>query len=208
MIYCIYITTILLLSATLSFGQVVERFDNETPEQFITRFQPENSISPENVIVTIWNTTPVIIAFYDQTYTLDSNKTHREEYHRIIAVAFMQERTNSYRKILIDIIENEGGTPHIDTVFFANADKDIQKELILIVSWPVRHYDVNGTLYETFIYNDLPSNTQTTPKYLQYISEKLSGGCNCNWRDGTHKKAKFKTAADVKRGLKRLRYKQ
>jgi hypothetical protein len=44
-------------------------------------------------------------------------------------------------------------------------------------------------------------------KFLEEISKKLDGGCECNWRDGTNKKSKFKTASEVKKELKRLGFK-
>ncbi len=89
-----------------------------------------------------------------------------------------------------------------------HADKDINKELIIIASWEQQHRDVNGTLYSTFVYDDLLTDAQMKLAFIKNISEKLSGGCECEWSDGTSKRAKFKNASDIKTELKRLGYRQ
>jgi hypothetical protein len=196
------IILILLLSTTFSFAQALVRLKEETPEQFVARFKPEHSEITHQVIQTSWNASPSIIAFYDQTYKLAPDQ---QEYHRIIAVIFMKEKDH-YRKLLIDTIYSEGGDPKIESVFFSNADKDLKKELIIISSWEQRHLDVNGTLYQTFIYDDLSTHQQSKLHLLKDISGKLSGDCECDWSDGTRKRTKLKTAAGVKEELKRIGY--
>ena len=106
---------------------------------------------------------------------------------------------------MIKNFEEEGDTPKVEAVFLANADKDKAKELIVICSWLQRHYDVNGTLYRTFVFDDLrPRNNPTELSFLESISERVSGDCDCEWRDGRKKISKYKTAASVKAGLKKL----
>ena len=140
---------------TFSFGQVVKRLDNESAEQFVTRVKPDSSNLTHKVIETKWNSTFVIIAFYDQTYKLPKHKDPgQQNYLRIIATIFIKADSNSYNKFLIDTIDTEGGDPIIESVFFANADSDKEKELIIISSWEQRHYDTNGKLYGTFVYDN------------------------------------------------------
>jgi len=202
------IATTLLLSTTFSFAQVVNRLDDETAEQFAKRFTPENSVLTHTVIQTNWDLKPVIIAFYDQSYKLPvQNDPDQQEYRRIIATIFIKNKNQHYNKIIIDTIDSEGGDPKIESVFFANADKDLKKELIIISSWEQRHRDVNGTLYETSIYDNILNYDQGKLLLLKNLSRRLSGGCECDWNDGTHKTSKFKTAADIKEELKRLGYK-
>jgi len=200
---------ILLLVATLCFGQVVSQKDNETAEQFVSRMMPANSVLTHKVLTTKWNNTPVILAFYEQGYKLsEQDNPSQQGYFRVIATIFIQTESKSYRKILIDTLDNEGSKPVIESVFFANADKDDNKELIILASWEQRHHDVNGTLYSTFVYDDLLTDPQMKLILNKNISEKLSGGCECEWSDGTSKKAKFKNASDIKTELQRLGYTQ
>jgi len=202
------IATTLLLFSTFSFAQVVNRLSDETAEQFVKRFTPENSVLTHKVIKTTWDLKPAVIAFYDQTYKLPiKNDPDQQEFHRIIAAIFIKNNNQQYSKIIVDTIDSEGGDPKIESVFFANADKDLKKELVIISSWKQRHLDVNGTLYGTFIYDNISRNDQTKLSLLKNLSSRLSGGCECDWSDGTHKTAKFKTAADIKEELKRLGYK-
>ena len=200
---------ILLFSTSLSNAQKIKRLDSETAEQFAQRQKPDSSELTSKVLETKWNSTPVIIAFYQETYKLPKqNDPDQQDYLGIVGTIFIQSGSNSYRKYLIDIFDSEGGDPVVESVSFANADKDNKKELIIIVSWNQVHYDVGGTLYNTFIYDNLLNTDQTSLSLMKELSEKLDGGCDCSWRDGLIKKAKFKTASDIKRGLTRLGYKQ
>jgi hypothetical protein len=198
----IYIAT-LLLWTTFSFGQTVQRQDGETAEQFATRFKPDSSVLTFKVVETKWNTYPIILAFYDQTYKLSDDQ---QPYHRIVATIYFQLSDYRYRKEPICTIDAEGGDPTIETAFFANANTGLATELIIVASWGQRHYDVNGTLYGTFVYEHSSANGRFNAKFLKDISEKLDGGCECSWSDGTSKKAKFKTEADIKAELKRRGY--
>lgn len=204
----IYIA-ILFLFSTLSVGQTVQKLDSETMKQFVERNKPNNSALNLGVIEKKWNSNTVLLAFYDQTYKLSKESdTEHQDYHRIIATLFFREGKNNYRKILIDTIDSEGGDPKIETVFFANADKDLEQEIVIIASWEQRHYDFGGTLYRTLIFDNVLSDDKKKMNYIKNISEKLDGGCQCDYRDGTSKKAKFKTEDDIKSELIKLGFKQ
>ncbi|MBX7227022.1 MAG: hypothetical protein K1X55_13395 [Chitinophagales bacterium] len=201
---------ILLFWTTCSFGQVelVPRKDNETTEQFAERQKPENSTLAHKVLKTKWNGNSAIIALYDITYKLpEPNDSDQQTYHEIVGFIFFKLDKNTYSKITFGTIDTEGSNPSIKTVFFANADNDKAKELIVIASWEQRHYDVNGMLYGTYIFDNETVEKTLDLQYLEEISKKLDGGCECNWNDGTNKKAKFKTASEIKKELVRLGYK-
>lgn len=201
--------SILQLITILGSGQIVTQNDNETIEQLATRMMPENSQLTHKTLNVKWNNTPVIMAFYEQSYKLsEEDDPAQEDQFRIIATIFIQTAINQYREILIDTIDAEGSMPVIESAFFANADKDPSKELIMIVSWQQQHRDVSGTLYATYIYDDLLKGMDAHLSPLKKQGEKLSGGCECEWSDGTHKKARFKTASDIRTELKHLGFKQ
>lgn len=199
----------MLFWTTFSFGQIVQRQDNETAEQFAERQKPENSTLTHKVLETKWNGLPVVISLYDQTYKLPiQNDPDQQTYHKIVGAVFIQLDKNNYSETTFGTIDTEGGDPTIETVFFANADTDKAKELIIIASWEQRHYDVSGTLYGTYVFDYELTSATLEWKFLEEISRKLDGGCECNWNDGTSKQAKFKTASEVKNELTRLGYKQ
>ena len=200
------VSTFLVFLSTLSFAQFVNRLSKETAEQF-ARFKPDNSVIAHPVIATIWNSKPVIISFYSQAYKLPTqNYLESEVYHRTIATIFVKGINQEYERSIIDTIPNEGGDPHIESVFFANADKDQKTEMIIISSWLVRHLDVSGTLYATSIYGHLNNRGKGRLSLLKALSDRLSGGFECIWSDGTSKVSKYRTAVDVKKELKRLGY--
>ncbi|MEO5777202.1 MAG: hypothetical protein ABIQ27_09855 [Flavobacterium sp.] len=203
--------TILFFWTTLSYGQieVVPRKDNETIEQFAERQKPENSTLTHKVLKTKWNGNSVIVSLYDITYKLPvQNDPDQQTYHKIEGYVFSQLDKNTYSKVTFGIIDSEGGNPTIETVFFANTDKDKAEELIVIASWKQRHYDITGTLYGTYVFDNETIEKTLDLKFLEEISKKLDGGCECTWSDETNKKAKFKTALEIRNELIRLGYKQ
>lgn len=119
-------------------------------------------------------------------------------------VALQRQPTGGYRTIEVTLGEQEGGTPDVLALGFANADRDPDKELIVILAWPVRHYDVMGTLYEVRLLDaPKPGQTQLT---LLPVSGKFGLGCDCDRRDDKPERYRFKTIAAVKAELKRLGY--
>lgn len=210
MTHCINII-ILFFWTTLSFGQIelLPRKENETVEQFAERQKPENSTLVHTVLKTKWNENPVIISLYDITYKLPlQNDPDQQTYHKIEGFVFSQVDKNTYSKVTFGTIDTEGGDPTIETVFFANADNDKAKELVIIASWEQHHYDVSGTLYGTYVFDNETIEKTIDLKFLEEISKKLDGDCECTWSDGTNKKSKFKTALEVRQELIRLGYKQ
>jgi hypothetical protein len=203
------IITTLLLWTTFSFGQLVQRQSGETAEQFASRLKPDSSTLTYKIIETKWSGLPVLVALYDQVYKLSKqNDADQRTYHRIIGTVFIRLDSNHYSKTSFRTIDTEGGDPIIETVFFANADKDKTKELIVIASWQQQHYEVKGTLYGTFAFDHELTSATLEWNLLEDISNQLSGGCECSWSDGTSNKAKFKTENDIKTRLLRLGYKQ
>lgn len=101
------------------------------------------------------------------------------------------------------LLTHEGGVPEIAAIGFANADKDRQKELIVIVRWSIMHYDVSGSMYDVQIYDDL----HALPKPLNHL-EKMSAhfglGCECWRRNGADETFRYRTIAAIKKELKRL----
>ena len=196
------LTSIILTLLSINGLAQIERLPNESAENFAKRNMPPQSELVHKVIETeAWGNKKNVIAFYQIEIKLKDNVSATQ----VDGYLFLQKSVNSYEKILIHSFGEEGDTPQIEAVFFANADKDKAQELIVICSWQQRHYDVNGTLYGTFIFDDLNHLTDSgSLKYLETISNKVSGGCDCNYRDGRKGNKKFNSAAKVKAGLRKL----
>ncbi len=191
---------------SLSFGQTLSRQYNETVEMFANRVKPSYTDIAHTVIETkqLDTNKNAIIAFYYQRIT-DAGQMLSyagESYHEIILGYLFLPKTNSnYEKILIDTIPEDGGETEIISIFFANADRDKNNEIIVLCKDEQRHYDENGYIYETYIYKY--DKIKKSFKYLSKLSETF-WGCECDFRDGKIKRAKYKTAKEVKARLKKL----
>jgi hypothetical protein len=180
----------------------VTRLANETAESFAKRNGPPQTTLVHQVIETsAWGgRSEAITAFYEQEVD-QSGQTYR----RIVGYIYVSATNKIYRKVLIDTFDPEGGDPEIESVFFARVGRGKQLKLIIIVSWPQVHYDFRGKLYATFVYQaPRPGTKATQLKFEDGLSEKIEGGCECEWRDGTRSTAKYKTADEVKAALRRI----
>lgn len=194
----LFILAALVLTSAVSYAEVVQRHVNESLEDFAERNAPPESHLVHQVIEsTVFKNTKSVIAFYEEEMNVEECQGCRQ----IVGYIYLSQLGETYEKVLIHQFETEGGSPRIESVFFANANKDPVKEIIVIVSWPVDHYDVSGTLYGTYIFGP-PQRNSSSLTFLKEVSAKLDGGCECWQRDGPQKKAKYKTAAEVKAGLR------
>ncbi|MDX6695876.1 MAG: hypothetical protein QOF02_3479 [Blastocatellia bacterium] len=201
-INCLFLTALILALASIGFaqsnsnGQEVKRLQNETAENFAKRNGRAAAELVHKVIETeAWGNQKTIFAFYNGAVS-----------GQVDGYVFVPKSPDTYQKILIYNFEEEGGTPNVEAVFFVKADKDKAQELAVICSWEAHHYDVSGKLYHTYIFDDINSGASPARlKLLEAVSEKVSGGCDCVYRDGKTKGTKkFETAAQVKAGLMKL----
>ncbi|RZM17733.1 MAG: hypothetical protein EOO88_42590 [Pedobacter sp.] len=181
--------------------QQVSRKSGESASQFIGRLKPAGTIlaHPEVETSSLIQNTPAIIALYG--YPTD--KADSLSFTKIMGHVYIQTQTGSYRDIQFGPIDEDGGSPEVLSVFFANANKDKVSELIVLTKYPQRHYDYTGDLYETHIYTLTTKNNQLT--YLEKLSEKF-GGCECEYKDGRKERAIYKNAKDIKTRLKKMGY--
>jgi hypothetical protein len=161
------------------------------------------------------------VAFAERALQLDSGEEvhaleSRWNDHPSIFVDFVRDEERSlvllqhqgeglWRTIKITTGEQEGGTPDIAAIGYANADRDAADELIVILAWPQRHADVSGTLYEVRIFDDRAEGVQLDR--LSEVDNRFDvHSCDCEWSDGRKERYPFKTIATVKSELKRHGY--
>lgn len=195
--YARLFTMILLACACAHSGaraQEATRAAGESDIVFAKRALHLSEESKPNVTAVAWNGVPTL--FVDYT-------TSGEDPERPL-VALQQQPSGGYRTLRVTVGEQEGGTPDIAAIGFANADRDKAKELVVILTWPTRHYDVEGTFYEVSIFDDAKPGQDALS--LLKISDHFGGECDCSWRDGKSKHYRFKTIAAVKAELTKLGY--
>lgn len=169
------------------------------------KLKPKNSTIVHDVIATdLWNAKNVIIAFYETRY-VDNDKRHRQFVECYLLIPHAKDK---YEKILVHEFQDDNVDTKIESVFFANADEDREKELIIISTCKHRlPYLYDGTEHMTDIFDNTDlsrKNSKKSLKKLSNMSEKLTGGFE-GFRDGDpNAKAKFKNAFEVKSELKRL----
>jgi hypothetical protein len=195
------ILAIICLSKTLAQGQMLQQQKDETIEHFVNRIKPNTRELAHPVLeTTVWGTgQKTIIVLYGYDDYRDANTG----YNKIDGHLYIQESEGRYKDICFGPIEENGGYPEILSVFFANADKDAAKELIILCKYPQQHYDYGGAFYETFIFDNPAQKPNLV--YLDKVSKQFYG-CECGWRNGKTEVAKYKTAAAVKTSLKNMRF--
>lgn len=150
-----------------------------------------------NILETRWNGRPVVLVDYSREMADSPGDRERE-------VVALWRTPSGHEQAAVTTGEQEGGEPTVAAVGFANADRDPADEMIIILTWPVRHYDVSGTLYDVRILDDArPGQTRLTE--LEAVSKRFDENpCDCERRDEPPERFAFKTIAAVKAELNRL----
>jgi hypothetical protein len=175
-------------------AQTLDRAPGESDLAFAPRVLRLPTDADPHTTLATWNGVPTL--FVDYT-------TAEAEPERPL-VALQRQAAGGYRAIDITVGEQEGGTPDVLAIGFANADRDADRELIVILAWSQVHYDFSGTLYEVRLF-DAAKPGQAQLRLLP-VSGKFGAGCECGRRDGPDEHYHFKTVAAVKTELKRLGY--
>ena len=196
---------ILILSLTNSFGQSLKRNIGESAEKFVERtMTTEKSKIPGKVIETKWNSETVIFAFIAVEVVLKNTK-EKITTTNVNGYLFVPTGGNFYHKIFIDSYENEGAVAEVESVFFSNADKDKQSELLIMCTWDQsRHYNISGKFYHTSVYDNI--DLKNMPEKLKRLNkfEKIFEEFDGTNDSGETSIAKYTNAVKVKRKLKEL----
>jgi len=191
--------TAFLLTTTISFSQETDA------KSIVQKFMPKNSSLAHAVIETsVWDFPKATIVFYTEDLTHEYKDI---VYERQAANGyFIWNDGKTYRKILIDHFEDDNVDTKILSVFFANADNDKEKELIILTANTHRlEYLYDGTEYNVYIYDNI-SIKNLPEKFTLLINPKFDV-FNQNFegfQDDKNHKANFKTADAIKKELKKL----
>jgi len=191
-----------LLTCGFSGGHAAQLFEPNSGES-LKKFAARAIGTQDDIKITKadWNGHPFVFVEYVISKPIQGGDS--EEDRVLVALEKMPDGT--YHKIDVTVGEEEGGTAQVEAITFANADKDPAKELIVLLSWPVQHYDVQGILYEVRLFDDIQSEGTEKLTYLNAISEHFNHNtCACARRNGKVEHYRFKTVAAIKQELKRM----
>lgn len=186
-------------------SQNLAQSEDARKQKIAELFKPKNAVIVHQIIETnIWEMKNVVIVFYESKY-LDNDKRERQY---IEGYLLIPNQKNQYKKVLISKFVDDNVDTEINSVFFANADNDKEKELIVLTKNQHRlQYLYDGTEYSTFVFDDFKKEkVPTEMKLLGEISNELFAGFDGFLDDNPNSKAKYKTAEEIKNRLKKLGY--
>lgn len=197
--------------STKAISEVVKRIPGEAPLQFVVRARPIYMEFPQEMTAKVietteWTPEPSIIAFYTQKYYVNEDGDLPRYNYRSFGYIFVPTAKDMYKRILIDTFSNGGKPVKIEAAFFANADSDNVKELVVIASNQQRDAGGTGTLYMNRVYDNVSRPLPGRLKRLDNISAKIEGGFEGD-KGGTPSKAKYKNEKEITEALKKMGYK-
>jgi hypothetical protein len=179
----------------------------ESADSFALRAGPGGELVHPVITTDVWSPgDTALIAYYRQAANVPAPDSSASPIFESIGYAFLPDAAHGYRRVEIGLIEHDGAEPEIQSVFFANADTMPGPELVVMATWRIYNYFVGGVIYGTHVYALRPGADGRRFVYLEDVSEKVSGTCDCDRRDEPDEMSRFKTAAEVRAGLRALGY--
>ncbi len=206
--------SILLMSIWFSAAAMAQTFHRnagETAAEFASSILPNDSARLVGQVLETkgWDSTKnCIIAFYAATIQMTPPQKEAFKENVVLGCMFVPLTDGQYRRVWIDTFMEEGATPYIESVFFANADKDKTKELVILCSWDQnRHATISGKSYQVFFYDQLnvaklPDNLKPLHHLDKIFKYEFEGTNDA----GQKSIAKYKRFEDIKKKLKALGY--
>lgn len=188
-------------------GQVVKRLPEEPNVQFVVRARPIYVEFPQEMTSKIvetkaWGETPSIIAFYTQKYYLNEDGGLPVYNFRTLAYIFIPTAQDMYKRVLVDTFTNGGKQVKITGVFFANADSDQVKELIITATASQSDKQGTGTLYINRVYDNASRPLPGRLRRLDESATKIESGFE-GTLGGKPSKAKYKNEKEITEALKK-----
>lgn len=206
-----YVSNLSAVQNVKMFGATVKRIPNEPALQFIVRARPLYTEFPQEMTSKVLETkewTPgvaSIVAFYTQKYYLEEDGGLPKYNFRTLAYMFIPNGKDTYKRVFIDTFSVDGRQVNITGAFFANADSDQVKELIITATCPQKDNDGSGLLYINRVYDNVTKLLPMRLKRLDEASAKIEGGLE-GTRGGKPSKAKYKNEKEITEALKKMGY--
>ena len=194
---------ILMLAFHSTHAQIFHRENKETAEQFARKNLHVKQWAHPVIETVAWGSKKTILAFIPFKKTLSAESSELE--NCIIGYLFSPIHAGNYHRAVIDTFHEEGAAPAIAGVFFVNADKDKEREMVIMVKWRQQHKGSNGYVYDSFIYDNpnLQSSENTFTSLKKFRGKFLDADGSF---EGKERMAKYKTPQSVRAALKRMGY--
>jgi hypothetical protein len=167
----------------------------ESTKAFEIRAAGAPSADDVNILAAKWNGRPYLF--------VDFPAGHKDADDRDL-VALAQMPDGSLRRIFVTEAEEEGGEASIAAIGFGPPQGAASDDLIVLLSWPVQHADVEGTLYDVRLFADPGTATRLTS--LDALARHFDhDNCDCDRGQGKPEHFPFKTMAAIKAELKKLK---
>jgi len=184
-----------------AFGVPVKKLPDDDMRRFCTRARPlytefhdENAaISKE---VNEWLGEPCYVAFYTQRYFIEETGKPVKDCSRMLGYMFIPNGNGMYKRSFIDTFCVDDKSPKISGVFFANADADGVRELVIQTTADRKDKEATGKQYATYVYDNV--SARPFPGRLKRVdipadlSSSFEGTMN-----GKPQKAKYKTEKEI-----------
>ena len=193
------------------YGAAVKRIPGEPVLQFAVRARPLYTEFPQEMTSKIIETkewTPgeaSIVAFYTQKYYVEEDGGLPKYNFRTLAYMFIPNGKDTYKRVFIDTFSVDGKQVNIAGAFFANADSDQVKELVIMATCTQKDAQSTGMLYINRVYDNVTRLLPVRLKRLDDMTAKIEGGLD-GVRDGKPSKAKYKTEKEVTEALRTMGY--
>lgn len=183
-------------------GQNVKRISNETMKRFATRCRPlysefTDETAAMSMETDVWGLEKVVVAFYKQRYFIEEEGKPTKDASRLLGYLFVPNGSDTYKRILIDTFCVDDMATKVNTVFFANADSDNVKEIVIQTTANRKSKQVVGVQYNTKVYDNV--TMRALPGRLRRInevSEKLENGVD-GTVDGKAQKVRLKNQKEL-----------
>lgn len=129
---------------------------------FATRALHLTSDAELHVTAANWNGVPTLFVDYQTS----------GEYPERPIIALQRQSSGGCHAFQVMLGEQEGGAPDLAALGFAHADHgSAAKNLIVVLSWDVKHAGVSGTLYEVRIFTP-PQPGASEPNRRSRVSRR------------------------------------
>ncbi|WP_027385023.1 hypothetical protein [Epilithonimonas caeni] len=203
----LYVLFLICSTGYLS-AQTFQRNVGESKEDFVKRIKPVQNAEIQGEVLEVkqWNSlaNPIFAAYEYSEKGLEKGRPNGLNYSYVDSYLLIALGNKRYKKIFIDSYPEEGATAYVESVFFANADRDPEKELGILCSWDQSmHYGISGKIYQVYFY-DYPKTTDKISKLKPLQIKGFEMEFDGTNDTGRRSVAKFDTAAKIKAELKRL----
>ena len=195
----------------LGLGQVVKRLSADDVRRFAVRARPIYSEFTDETAamskeLSVWNIDKVILAFYQQRYFMQEEGKPVKDCSRLLGYLFVPNGKDTYKRIFIDTFGRDDLSPKISAAFFANADTDNIRELVIQTVQTRKDDRALGVQYTTRVYDNITFRALPGKlRKLNDVAEKLENSVD-GTVDGKPQKAKYKNEKDLRDALLKLGY--